>query len=114
MMRAGLVLDGILDELESRNTDGVEDWGDGFVFLQVDAADLAAAVVHVEISGDLCLFRLHRNVSSFASQGSGHALHPGLVRGRTSAEVILYLPLRAQQPFFFPAPKADADRTPGF
>src|ERR1700722_4212293 len=93
---------------------GFKDWSDGFVFLQVNAADLSAAVVHVEISGDLCLFRLHRNVSGFASQESGHALHPGIVHGRTSAEVILYVTLRAQQAFFFTAPQAYADRTPGF
>src|ERR1039458_1287909 len=45
---------------------GFEDGRDGFVFLQVHAANFAAAVIHVEIGGDFCLFGLHRNVSGFA------------------------------------------------
>src|SRR5258708_8223613 len=85
-MGAGLVLDGILDELESWDADGVErkvigasgvahakrvhaeifeglhpgfkDRRYGFVFLQVYATDFSGAVVYVEIGGDFCLLGL--------------------------------------------------------
>ena len=78
MVCACLVLDGVLDELESGNADGVErkmisatgvahgesshpeifkgfhprfeDGSHGFVLLQVDAADFSGAVVDIEIS----------------------------------------------------------------
>src|ERR1022692_3529314 len=96
MVGAGLVLDGILDELESRDADGIKglmvgaagvthgervhaqvferlhpgfkDWGYRFVLLQIDASNLAGAVVHVEIGGDFRLFGFHSYLSSFSPQ----------------------------------------------
>src|SRR5258706_10297483 len=133
---ARLILDRILNELESRNADGIEglmvgaagvahgdgihaeiferfhpgleNWLYGGILLQVNAANFSTAVVHVEIGGDFRLFWFHRDFSGFAAQKCRHVFHPGLVHARTRTEMLLHITLRAQQTFFLTAPEAAA------
>src|SRR5579864_7963866 len=106
-MRASFILDGILNELESGNADGVEgevvsaagvahgerghaeifegthpgleDGVNSFVFLQIDAANFSGAVIYVEISRDFRLLGLHSDWSGLAAQERGHVFHGGIV-----------------------------------
>src|SRR5882757_5393441 len=115
-MRAGLILDGILNELKSRDADGVErkvigaagiahgecihtevfewlypsfkDGSYGCVLLQVHAADFSGAVVYVEVGGDFCLLRLDCDLSGFAAQQGRHIFHPRLVHAGTRTEMM--------------------------
>src|ERR1700748_710351 len=98
-MRAAFVIEIILNELEAWNSNGVKtqvigstgvphgyrgnaevfegshplrkDWGNGCVALQVDSANLARAVVDVEVSRDEFLFGLHFQWTSGAAQEFG-------------------------------------------
>ena len=90
-----------------------EDGRDGFVFLQIDAANFSGAVVDVEVGGNFCLLGLHGDRSGFAAQQGRHAFHAGIVHGRTRAEMLFDITLRAEQAFFFAAPQADADGAAG-
>src|SRR5579864_1692081 len=139
-MSPRLVFDGILDELESWNTDGVErqmvrasgvahgecshaeifegpyprleDGRDSGVLLQVDTANLARAIVDVEVGGDFCLLGLQRDWPGFAAKQCRHVFHRGIVHTRARPEVLLDISLRAEQTFFFAAPQSDADSAP--
>ena len=88
---------------------GLENRRHGFVFLQVNAANFAAAVIYIEIGGDFCLLRLHRDRSGIAPQQSRHSFHVGIVHGWARAEMLLDITLRAKQSFFFAAPQTNAD-----
>ena len=116
-MRA--VVQRVLDELEARQADGVErqvigaagiadrhawstprslerreprfeDRPHRVVALQVDAADLAAAVVEVEVAGELGVLRLEL-----------HRLRVG--------EMLLHVGARAEAALLLAAPQPDAD-----
>ena len=67
----------------------LEDRPHHFVALQIDAADLAGAVVDVEVAGEAVVL--------------GRGLH-----GRRVGKVVLDIGRRAEQPFFFAAPERHA------
>src|SRR5207244_2209487 len=132
VMGTRLVLDGILDELETGNADGVErqmvrttrvahsdgvhaqvvkrqhpglKYGlDRGIFLKIDAANFSRAVINIEVSRDFGLFRLHRDRTGLAPKQSWHSFHVGLVHGRTRPEVLLYIALRPEQALLLAAP----------
>ena len=80
----------------------------------MNAANLAGAIVHIEIGGDLRLFRLHRDLAGFAPQQGRHTFHCRIIHGRTRTEMMLHVTLRPEQAFFFAAPQTDADGAAGF
>ncbi len=131
-MRARFVFDGILNELKSWNAGRIErqmigaariahgecghaeilerahpafkNRRDRLIFLQVNAANLARAVVHVEIRRHPGLLRLHRDRASFVPQQGRLVLHQRIVDRRPRAEVMLDVSLRAQQALLFACP----------
>src|SRR5579859_6419498 len=137
VMRARLVLDRVLDELESWNAYCIERevirsasvahcervhsqifellhprLENGLhcrVALHVDAANLACAIVDVEISGDLGLLRLDRHRAGFASAQTRGSLRAWSVERRTRSEVMDHIPSGAEQTFLFAAPQTYTD-----
>src|SRR5581483_5806035 len=130
-MRARLILDRILNELESGNADSIEGKVIGAasiahrervhaqiferlhpcfedrlhrgISLHVDTANLSGAVVDIELNRNLCLLRLPRHRPSFApTQARRALLQPG--KRRTRSEMMDDVPLRAEQSFLFTAP----------
>ena len=109
-MRALLVLDFVLDELEAGQADaverdvvgaagvalgdgrdaevlerldpGCEDRRDGVILLRVDAADLAGAVVEVEVGGEFGVLRLDRQRSGVARIVDGRSRSAAVGSGR--------------------------------
>src|SRR6202140_2744156 len=84
----------------------------GDVLLQINAEDLAGAVVHVEVSGNLLLIGFEfKRPTRFAQP----LRQFGLVRrGREwhKAEMLLHVSDRAKQALLFSGPQANANRTP--
>src|SRR5215470_13303214 len=122
MMGPRLVLDRILDELETRNADRVErkvvgstgvthgkrghaqvpeglhpcfeDWRHGFVFLHVHAADLPRTIVHVKVSSNFRLLWLYGNRARFTTDQRWHPPHLWFGHGRPRSKMLLYVILR--------------------
>src|SRR5258707_15473379 len=121
VVRARVVFDWILYELEPRDAGSVEremvgatgvahgqrihaeiveglhpglkDRLYGGVLLHEDAANLARAIVHVEIDGNLCLLRLDRHGTIFTPSDGGIALALRVFRLRPRPEVVCHIPL---------------------
>ena len=137
VVRAGLVVHVVLDELEARDADGVEaevvsaagvavgdggdaevfeggdplgeDGADGGVALGVDAADFAGAVVDVEVGADELLLGLDLK----GAGGAAHELRQGELVGfggePGGAEVLGAVALGAEDSLLFAGPESDAD-----
>ena len=137
MVRAALIVQHVLDELEAGDADRVEaqvigaasvairdrgyaqvfEWGNplrknrrnGRVALRIDAADLARAVIHIEVGGNEFLLRLHCQWA----RGSAHELRQlhliGRSRGGCRPEVNRTIALGTEDAFFFACPQCDAD-----
>ena len=132
VVRAALVVQRVLDELESRNAYCIEaqvvgaagvavgdggyaqvlerrdplrkDGRDGRVALGVDAANLAGAVIHIEVTGDELLFRLYFEGPSCAPHELRQLQLVGRRRGFGCAKVDGAIALRAEDALFFSGP----------
>ncbi len=91
-----------------RREPGAEDRSDGFVSLQVDASNLAGAVIEVEVTGELRL--LGSQCESRRAPGGRRSLLRLIC---SFAEVFRYISARAQESLFFSAPQAYSNRAPG-
>ena len=63
------------------------------ILLHVNAANLAGAVIHVEIDRDLCLLRLSRHRPIFPARDRWIALSVRIVGWRTRTKVLRHIPL---------------------
>src|SRR5215470_16867682 len=119
MMRARPVVEHVLNKLESRDTDGIERLmirtagvthgdaadpevrerrnplleagGDRGILLQIDSANLAGAIINVEVSGDLCLVCFdHGRPCRLAQEVRQLHLLGSLLQGHIS-EMLLYV-----------------------
>ncbi len=120
-MGAAFVIHRVLNELETRDARGIErlmvraagiahgkrihaqvakrlhprckDRLDPGVLLHVNAANLAGAVVHIEIDRDLCLLRRSRHWPVFPARDRGIAFPLRIGGGRTRAKMLRNVPL---------------------
>lgn len=119
MMRSGVILQAVLHELESRNTDGIkrsiirsthrprrdsscyveiperlkpgaEDWSHSQIVLEPNTADPARSIVEIVISRQILMFGFH-------------------YLGGDVGQMVAHIGLRTQQPFFFAAPQRDSN-----
>ena len=135
------VVQTILDELEPRQADAIEgnvvgaagiagDHGGGAdvverlqpgledrhyrqVFLGMDAAEAARAVVHVEVGGEAVVFALLLQRTGGFAQRRRQRLLLGIGRFRPGGEVPGHVRLRTDQALLLAAPQRDADGAPG-
>src|SRR5207244_1669942 len=87
----------------------LEDRSHRGVFLQVDAADLPGTVVHVEVAGQLGVFRLDGEGSFAPAHRGGKVLFVRIGRLGTAGEVLGDVGARPEEAFLLAAPERDAD-----
>src|SRR5271155_2106959 len=104
--------DGSDVEILERRDPLLEDRNDRIIFLRIDAADFAASVVNVVVSGNKFVLRLQRERAC----GSANKLGPFKLlrrgRARETSEVSLHVTTRSKQALLFAAPETYANRTP--
>src|ERR1700733_7936190 len=132
MVRAALVVEFVLDELKSGNSDSVKaevigparvahgqgghaeilerrdplrkNGRNGGVALQIDATNLARSVVDIEVAGDEFLLWFHFERSCIASHEFWKRNLVGRGGERSRAKVFLRVTLRTKEPLFFTGP----------
>ncbi len=79
------------------------------VFLQINAADASAAVVEIEVAGNLRILRLEFDRACRFSVEFGEFEFIGSTGARNESEVLLYVVVGSELAFLLAGPKCDAN-----